>query len=476
MPATPLRSPRIRGSVPPSAGRGQSGTARGVVRQTQAKATSLLRDPFRIGILILLVDTISKTTGEIPAAQLIRPSLLIFCGCAFYAVLNFKKSVNLEVFHYRVPQLILLQAALACGSALFGISMGHAAYYILTNYWKTLAVALLLIVSLRNLSDVRRMIWATALAGVLLSFISVFITHLSKQRGGAVYDANDVSTIVVMTVPLTLFAAQTTKGIWRILCIAGLVLCAETIVISGSRGAFFGIVAVGAALLLFLPGISPVKRVMYVGGIAATLAIFAPEGYWESMQSIVTNPTADYNWDAGMGRRQIAKRGIGYMMDHPFFGLGIDNFSMQEGMYSDYAKELMSRNIGVKWTAPHNSWVEAGAETGIPGLLVWVALVVGSTVPLIRLRRKMPASWARDGTPDQRFVYLATLYVPISILGFVVCATFVSFAWSDQSYVLPAIAMGIQMACVQQFGLTVGTPARRPVARGRRATLGPNAV
>ena len=147
---------------------------------------------------------------------------------------------------------------------------------------------------------------------------------------------------------------------------------------------------------------------------------------------------------------------------------------MQEGMYSDYAKELMSRNMGVKWTAPHNSWVEAGAETGIPGLLLWAALVVGSTVPLIKLRRKMPASWARDGTPDQKFVYLASLYVPISILGFVVCATFVSFAWSDQSYVLPAIAMGIQMACAQQFGITPGTPMRP--ARGRRGTLQPNAV
>jgi branched-subunit amino acid transport protein AzlD len=106
---------------------------------------------------------------------------------------------------------------------------------------------------------------------------------------------------------------------------------------------------------------------------------------------------------------------------------------------------------------------------------LWIALVVGSTVPLIRLRRKMPASWATDGTPDQRFVYLATLYVPIALLGFVVCATFVSFAWSDQSYVLPAIAMGIQMACEKQFGLTLQAP-KRPLVRGGRGALRPDAV
>jgi O-antigen ligase len=206
---------------------------------------------------------------------------------------------------------------------------------------------------------------------------------------------------------------------------------------------------------------------MYVGAITAVLTVFAPEGYWESMKTLIMNPTADYNWDAGQGRRQVAKRGIGYMMDHPIFGLGIDNFTMQEGLYSDYAKETQAKGIGVKWSAPHNSWVEAGAETGIPGLFLWAALVVGSVVPLIRLRRKMPPSWATSGTIDQRFAYLATLYVPIALLGFVVCATFVSFAWSDQSYVIPAIAMGVQMCCERQFGLTA-----RPSSRMRGAVQG----
>ena len=46
--------------------------------------------------------------------------------------------------------------------------------------------------------------------------------------------------------------------------------------------------------------------------------------------------------------------------------------------------------------------------------------------------------------------------------GFAVCATFVSFAWSDQSYVLPAIAMGIQKACDDDLGLRAN--AARPAA------------
>jgi O-antigen ligase len=483
MASTPLRRPPTQGAGrPPARGVGERfavGSPR-IGRAPSAataapKEKSFFKDPFSIGISLLLIDTISKTSAEIPAAASLRPGLLLFAGCLFYAVLNYSKAINLRVFQYRVPKLIIAQAGLACASALFGISLGHSAFYIITVYWKTLALAFLLIVSLRNIRDVRRMVWATAAGGVLLAFVSVFINHISKERGANAYDANDIGTIVVMTLPLVIFAIQMTKGVRRMLCIGGLIVLAECIVISSSRGAFAGTLFVGVALLLFLPGVSVVKRVMYVGAISITLAAFAPAGYWDSIITTFTNPTADYNWDAGQGRRQLAKRGIGYMMDHPIFGLGIDNFEMEEGLLSDYAQAQTARGIGVKWSAPHNSWVEAGAETGIPGLILWGALVLGSTASLVKLRKGMPASWSSSGTPDQRFVYLATLYVPIALIGFLVCATFVSFAWSDQSYALPAIAMGVQMVCEQQFGLSVRRPAAR-VARGGRRALRANAV
>jgi O-antigen ligase len=459
MPATPLRRPPI----PTTVGRPAQLTprvGRVSVPARPQESTSLWKDPFRVGILALLIDTIAKATGEIPAAAAIRPGLLLFGFCAFYAVLKPASAVNPAVFRQRVTQLIIAQAILACASAVFGISLGSSATYIINLYWKTLAVALLLIISLRKMSDVRHMFWATSAGGVLLAFTSVFIDHISKTKSNAVYDANDIGTIVVMTLPLVIMAAQLSKGIRRLLWLGGLGLIAVTIVISASRGAFIGLLAVGIALLLFLPGISVIKRVMYLGAITTVLTLFAPEGYWESMKNIIVNPTSDYNWDAGQGRRQVAKRGMGYMFDHPIFGLGINNFAMQEAMYSDYAIETLASGHGVKWSAPHNSWVQAGSETGIPGLILWAALVVGSGVQLIRLRRKMPKAWATAGTTDQRFAYLATLYVPIALLGFVVSATFVSFAWSDQSYVLPAIAMGVQMCCEQQFGLTNKSPTQ----------------
>jgi O-antigen ligase len=213
---------------------------------------------------------------------------------------------------------------------------------------------------------------------MLLAFVAVFIVHISKENGAEQYDANDVGLIMVTTLPLVLLVMQTSNKVGRGIALLGLALIAETIVKTSSRGAFIGASAVGIALLLFLPGISVVKRAVAVVGIVGVMAWFAPDGYWQSMQTVILDPKSDYNWNAVDGRREIAKRGMSYMMQYPVFGVGIDNFAMAEGTISEYAQAMAGSNVGVKWSAPHNSWVEAGAETGIPGLLTWAALVVGS--------------------------------------------------------------------------------------------------
>jgi O-antigen ligase len=247
-------------------------------------------------------------------------------------------------------------------------------------------------------------------------------------------------------------------------------LLAATLVKTQSRGAFMGAACVGIALLLFLPGVPLWKRLLSLGAVIATMMIYAPPGYWEAQKKVILDPKSDYNWDAVDGRRKVAKRGIGYMMSYPAFGVGIDNFAMAEGTISEYAQSVAHTDIGVRWSAPHNSWVEAGAETGITGLAIWAALLVGSAGGLLRLRFRMPREWATSADPDARFLYLSTLYIPIAFLGFLVSAFFVSFAWSDQSYILPALAMGVQIAYLEKMRTTGRPPAGAPStqARGRR--------
>jgi hypothetical protein len=420
-----------------------------VVRDANA---SIWSNPFKLLMLVLVLQTVSRVTSFLGPLQKMRPALVLVAFTLLFALANFERVYNRDLLKFAMPRLIIAQGVLACLSAVFGISLGHSAVFILNAYWKTIVFAFLLMTSLRGVTDVRRTTWAAALGGFILCFIGLFITGVQKAHGGVEeYDPNDIGTVVVMLIPLTLLSFQTSKGKGRVIALIGLGLLAATLVKTQSRGAFMGGAVVGIALLLFLQGVELWKRLLSLGAIILTMTIYAPPGYWEAQKKVILDPKSDYNWDAADGRREVAKRGIGYMMQYPVFGIGIDNFGMAECTISPYKQSLANTNRGFRCIAPHNTWVEAGAETGFLGLGIWAALFVGSAGGLLRLRRKMPRSWATSRDPDERFLYLSTLYIPIAFLGFLGAATFVSFAWSDVSYIIPGLAMGVQIACQKKL-------------------------
>ena len=210
---------------------------------------------------------------------------------------------------------------------------------------------------------------------------------------------------------------------------------------------------------------------IFAASVTATMMIAAPVGYWTSVKSILSDPKADYNWDAVNGRRQIAKRGIQYMKMYPVFGVGINNFPRAEGTISDKARNLIPGH-GIRWAAPHNSFVQAGAETGLTGLLIWISLVITNiTVPL-GLARRMPKEWRR-GTPDQRFLSFAALYLPVAQIGFAVTAFFVSFAWLEPLYFLSALVVGLALI-VRRVLRPSAAAAAGPGFRSRRMHGSPN--
>jgi O-antigen ligase len=211
--------------------------------------------------------------------------------------------------------------------------------------------------------------------------------------------------------------------------------------LSGSRGTFLGLIAVVFTLLFSLRQVSVAKRVGFVVTIVVALVLVAPPGYWDQMNTL-KEPTEDYNWDSNYGRRKVWLRGLEYMWSNPLTGVGINNFRMAEGLISDPAINF-SGNIGerIKWSAAHNSFIQVGSEMGVQGLIVWSSLILGGLVGMQRLRRRLPDVWAR-GDPEQRFLYAATMYLPVSLVGFTVTASFVSFAYIDPIYVLSAYLAG----------------------------------
>jgi O-antigen ligase len=248
---------------------------------------------------------------------------------------------------------------------------------------------------------------------------------------------------MMVGLPLTLLLLTVERGAKRWLLVSILIGVSATMARSGSRGGFLGFVAVGAAALILVNSVSVGRRVIVLAVAVIALAIGAPPGYWKQMGTILS-PEADYNYTDIDGRKAVMQRGIGYMAKYPAFGLGIDNFWRAECNISPKLASLRV-NGPVHCMAPHNSYVQAGSELGVPGLLTWVSLVIGGIFAPLRLRRRLPKSWQR-GTESERFIYGATGFFAVSMVGFAVTSFFVSFAWMDPVYFMSALLVGLYVA------------------------------
>lgn len=404
--------------------------------------------PFMWAMMVLTVLALSRAQAIVGPLAAMRPAMLMVMVAGVYAFLR-PSVMNLRIVKRSWPPKVLIALAVtACLSVPFGISIGRAGLFVLTDYWKILLYTFLLMVALQTPADLHRVIWAVVVGTGLQAFLSLFYFGISKSNGAVGFDANDVGLIMVTGLPLALMVWQTSKTPGKIVSFIAVLLVAGTIARSQSRGAFVGLLAVGTTLLVMLRNVSMVKRLTLVGVAAVALAVAAPSGYWDLMGTL-KHPEQDYNWTAPSGRREVVKRGIGYMIQYPVFGIGVNNFPMAEGLISDRAKNLPPGR-GIKWSAAHNTYVQAGAEMGFTGLILWLLLVIGGLFYTWKLGRRMPSRWKR-GTADQRYLYFAGLYLPLGFVGFAVSSTFVSFAYIEPVYILAALAAGLQVFAVDML-------------------------
>ena len=299
----------------------------------------IVRDPLRLLLFALTIVTVSRVHQHYPQLAPLRPALLLVIAATGYAYLNPRYLTRANVLAIWPTRVVAVLAVLACCSAVFGISLGRTASFILDTYIKVIAYSFLLAVSIRHVRDLFTFVWAYVVSCGILAFFSLFVFGISKTSNSDfarlsslyMYDANDIGVIMMVGFPLTLLLLVSTRGnrLARGLLFLILLGISATIARSGSRGGFLGFVAVGASALILINSVSVTRRASMMVVAVLALAFGAAPGYWKQM-STVLDPKDDYNYQALYGRKALAERGIGYMKRYPVFGVGMNNFSRAE--------------------------------------------------------------------------------------------------------------------------------------------------
>ncbi len=444
-------------------------------------------DALRISVMVILLLSIGRMQESLPFLMPLRLGLVCTAVGIAFAVTHRHTLAHGALLSRWPARVVVAIAVLACIGAPFGLSLGGSAAYMMDRFSKVIIFILLLMVAIRGTQDLRWYVWGFVIAAAYICYLSIFVIDVTSYYGSEVarldgdalgaYDANDIGVILTMAIPLTLLTMQTSGRKGMLFSVAVLAAIGATTAISGSRGGFLGLVAVGGALLVYLSHISIAKRMGAVAVILGALVMVAPPGYWAQMRTIV-DPEADYNRTAEDGRIQVWKRGVGYAFQYPVFGVGLGNFSRAEGTISDKARDHVE-GTGLRYTAAHNSFVQIGAELGPVGLALYGALVIGGIGAMRRMRRRLPREWLH-GDRDQRFLYLMTIYLPVSFIAFSVTGFFVSFAYSAPVYILAAFVTGMYVSVERRISAeyalanalepqVVEPPVPRWVQRARRA-------
>jgi O-antigen ligase len=302
---------------------------------------------------------------------------------------------------------------------------------------------------------------------VYLAMSAMVRRHAGVRLGGATYDANDLGMVLVGALSIGIYSLTRARGSkHKLFAGVSLFVLAVATVETDSRGGFLALVAVIIYTLFFLEGVPKSWR----GGAAAAvvaLMLFAGSGaYWDRMRTIFV-PEDDYNRNSLTGRIEIWKRGMGYMFANPVFGVGVDNFKSAEGR-SSIITTRQEVGLGTKWSVAHSSWVEIGAEMGIPGLVALIVFYFGGITRLRRLSKAAKAPGASREVKEGAAIGNALIGV---LIGLAMAGSFVTQAFGYAAWAAAGLVAGL-LKVMYLEGVDTG---RRPrVQRGApRAGVNP---
>jgi O-antigen ligase len=352
---------------------------------------------------------------------------------------------------------VLKTPVVLCALGLFAIAIlgvpgslwpGRSATFLLKDFVPNVVLLVLVAASVRSVRDLEWINWVNVLGACVFSAFVLLSFDIgpSGRLGRLVYyDANDLALVVVCTIPFSVFLLVRSGWTHRLLSLAIAMLFIVTLSRSGSRGGFLGFLAVLAYALVGFRAIPVRARVLTALGGLGLLTLTASDAYLDRVRSL-RNLQQDYNWSGGAteGRMEVWKRGVRYMAEHPFLGVGMRNFSMAEGMLSEESKARMARGAGFKWSVAHNSFLEIGVELGVIGLALFVGMLTAAIRVLGRIKS---ARRSKDRGTVRELAFACTLTA--SLIGYVVAGFFVS-AWYF-SYLYMVLGLVVGFAKIDRF-------------------------
>lgn len=215
--------------------------------------------------------------------------------------------------------------------------------------------------------------------------------------------------------------------LFRFLALALLVLLIVSIVVSGSRGAFVGLVATLIYLLY--------KEKRLLSGLVVLAILSVPayylvsDRYVERIESI-----RDYQEDVSVNIRfQLWRAAVDMIADYPVFGVGTGNFP---NAYGGAYRAAGSQSL---YWSPHNVFIQIITEMGLVGFTIYILFIA----TIFWINKKTRALLA--GFAERRKLIFLTRAVDVGLVGYIVAGQFITATYYPHLFQLSVWASAIYM-------------------------------
>ena len=309
-------------------------------------------------------------------------------------------------------------------------------------------VVLPVIVGATTLTDPkhwRTLLWVIVLAEGYVGFEMnndyYMKSYNTASTGFGVGDNNFFGlSLVTVLGPAVALAISSRTWTQRLLAAAAAAFILHTVLLTFSRGAMVGLLAVAATALIIIP-----KRPKYMLPVLATIGL----GVWLTGPELAerymtTFAPAEERDGSSESRLDLWADCLLVIERYPIFGVGPANW------------RVIVQNYG--WPAgksAHSVWMETAAETGIPGVMF---LMLFFLIPLFKL-------WpiARKRRPGQEAEQAMAMGAVLSVVGFAVTGQFVSGAGMEEPYYVITAAIGMLRQPVTRLSSAMSANAVEPV-------------
>jgi O-antigen ligase len=323
------------------------------------------------------------------------------------------------------------------------------------TYWKIGAMTLVLAWVISGVRDLRLIHRCIVFSGILVASVAIYNklhgiglvegtrVTIGRDLNSALGDPNDLASVLLL--PLSFAGGLLVfRPSWLDTALAGLAVptCLIAILFTESRGGFLGVLALLAVCVTqFIRTVRRARSRVIISalGVALAFAIYAGMGIGER---VAKEPDSEVLDESATGRVEAWTAALSMTATRPLTGVGLHNFTANYLLHKHALGEAASAvavggaDRSGKIRAVHSMWLEVLAETGLPGLSIFVIMIAAAVLAAVR-------SLKQTGTDGAAVIKATGLALVAGLVGFGVAGSFLTHAFTWQIQFLVALAAGI---------------------------------